>query len=58
MAEPLFTEQINFNTPAGFPAKVREAARQEGQTTSEFIRSAIRDRLRTVAPEQASAEAG
>ena len=48
MPEPLFTEQINIAAPPGFQAKVREAARQEGQTASEFIRSAIRDKLRTV----------
>ena len=55
MPEPLFTEQINFYTPPGFPAKVREAARREGQTASEFIRSAVRDKLRAVAPEPPAA---
>ncbi len=52
MPEPLFTGQINLMAAPGFHDAVRQAARQEGQTASEFIRSAIRDRLRAVATEQ------
>ena len=46
MREPLFTEQVNLKAPEGTLAAVREAAREEGQTSSEFIRSAIRAQLR------------
>ena len=46
--EPFFVDRISILTPPGFQDQVREAARQEGQTASEFIRSAIRDKLRTV----------
>ena len=55
MAEPLFIEQLSLMVPTGFQDAVREAAHQQGQTASEFIRSAIRDRLRSVAAEQPSA---
>ena len=54
MSEPLFTEQINIAAPPGFQDAVRQAARQEGQTASEFIRSAIRDKQRTVEQPAAS----
>ncbi len=57
-SEPLFVDRISILTPPGFQARVRDAARQEGQTVSEFVRSAIRDRLPVAAPEQVSAEAG
>ncbi len=53
--EPIYVEQIHVMAPAGFQAKVREVARQEGQTLSEFIRSAVRDKLRIVAAEQSPA---
>ncbi len=52
MPTPLFTEQLNLMIPPGFRETVQVAAQQEGQSVSEFIRSAIRDRLRTVAAEQ------
>ena len=55
--EPYYVEQIHVMAPKGFQAQVRAVARQEGQTLSEFIRSAVRDKLRAVAPEQASAGA-
>ncbi len=58
MPEPLFVEHISPMAPPGFQDAVRQAAHQEGQTAPEFIRAAIRDRLRTVAAEQASAEPG
>ena len=52
MPTPLFTEQLNLMIPPGFRETVQAAAQQEGRSVSEFIRSAIRDRLRTVAAEQ------
>ncbi len=55
MPEPLFAEQINLAVPPGFPTRVREAARQEGQTASKFIRQAIRAQLRRSEPEQVAA---
>ncbi len=54
MPTPLFTEQLNLMIPPGFRETVQAAAQQEGQSVSEFIRSAIRDRLRTVAAPQTS----
>ena len=45
-----FPEDIYFKAPQGTRAAVREAASQEGQTLSEFIRAAIRAQLRRVAP--------
>ena len=38
--------RIEFKAPEGMRAAVREAAGPEGQTLSEFIRSAIRQQLR------------
>ena len=46
MAETLFTEQIHLFAPPGFLATVKAAAREEGQTASEYIRQAIRAQLR------------
>ncbi len=46
MPEPLFVERIHVLGPPGFHAAVKEAARSEGQTASEFIRQAIRAQLR------------
>ncbi len=46
MPEPLFVERIHVLGPHGFHAAVKEAARSEGQTASEFIRQAIRAQLR------------
>ncbi len=46
--EPLFVDRISILTPPGFQDQIRDAARQEGQSLSEFIRSAVRDKLRTV----------
>ena len=48
MPEPLFIEPLKLMVPPGFRDAVHEAAREQGQTASEFIRSAIRDKLRTV----------
>ena len=46
MPEPLFVERIHVLGPSGFHDAVKAAARREGQTTSEFIRQAIRAQLR------------
>ena len=54
-SEPFFVDRISNLTPPGFQARVRDAARQEGQTVSEFIRSAIHDRFRTVVAGQPAA---
>ncbi len=43
--EPLFIERIHVLGPPGFHAAVKKAAREEGQTASEFIRQAIRVQL-------------
>ncbi len=45
MPEPLFVEQLTVMAPPGFRDAVRDAARQEGQTASEYIRQAIRAQL-------------
>ena len=58
MPEPFFIEPLKVMVPTGFRDAIHEAARRQGQTASEFVRSAIRDRLPVAAPEQASAEAG
>lgn len=44
--EPLFSEQLHVMVPTGTLAVVRATARQEGQTTSEFVRAAIKTQLR------------
>lgn len=46
MPDPLFVERIDLMAPPGTQAAIKEAARQEGQTVSEWVRGAIRDRLR------------
>ncbi len=51
MREVIFHEFIQLKAPEGTRHAVKEAARQEGQTASEFIRQAVRDRLRAVAAE-------
>ncbi len=54
-SELFFVGRISILTPPGLQDQVCHAARQEGQTASEFIRSVIRDRLRVVADEQPAA---
>ncbi len=44
--EPLFNEQLHVMVPTGTLAAVRATAREEGQTTSEFVRAAIKTQLR------------
>ena len=46
MRPSAFPEKLEFWAPDGTRAAVREAAGQEGQTLSEFIRAAIRAQLR------------
>ena len=58
MAEPLFTEPINFMVPAGFREVIHAAAREQGQGASEFIRSAVRDKLCDVQAPAEQAAAG
>ena len=58
MPEPLFVEQIHVMAPPGFHAAVKEAARNEGQTASEFIRQAIRAQLRNSEARQVQPAAG
>ena len=45
MREALHTEQVHFMAPEGWMSRVHETAREEGMTASEFMRSAIRDKL-------------
>ncbi len=46
MREALFTEQIHLFAPPGLLDTVKVAAKEEGQTASEYIRAAIRAQLR------------
>jgi hypothetical protein len=39
-------EQINANAPKGFNALIKEAARQEMMSQSEFVRRAIIEKMR------------
>ena len=55
MPEPLFIEPLKVMVPTGFRDAIHEAARRQGQTASEFVRAAIRDRLPVVAAEQPAA---
>ena len=57
MREALFTEQIHLFAPPGLLATVKVAAKEEGQTASEFIRAAIRAQLRR-ADQVAAVQAG
>ncbi len=54
--EPLFVDRVSILLPPGFQDRLRDTARQEGQSVSEFIRAAVRDRMSAVAPEPAEAE--
>ena len=45
MTEPLFVQQIKLRAPLGFREAVQEAAREQGQTTSEYIRQAVRAKM-------------
>ncbi len=52
MREVIFPEFIQLKAPQGTMAAVKEAAREEGQTASEFIRQAIRVQLKRTEFEQ------
>ena len=60
MADHFFKERIHLLGPPGFHDAVKQAARDEGQTTSEFIRQAIRAKMNDTdrPPVQAAAGAG
>ena len=58
MREAVFTEQIHLFAPPGLLDTVKAAAKEEGQTASEFIRQAIRTQLRRTRAEQAAAAGG
>ncbi len=55
MPEPLFVEQVHIMAPPGFQEAVREAARREGQTASEFIRQAVKAQIRRTEAEPVAA---
>ena len=55
MQQVTFEQKIHLAVPKALHGQVKEAANREGQTLSEFIRSAVRDKLRAVAPEQPAA---
>ena len=55
MPDPLFVDQIHLMAPPGFHAAVKEAARSEGQTASEFIRQASRAQLQRTEATQPAA---
>ena len=50
MKPTTFPEDIYIKAPQGTKKAVREAAAEEGQSLSEFIRAAIRAQLRRAAP--------
>ena len=58
MRETVFPEFMVFKAPAGTKEAVREAAGQEGQTLSEYIRQAIRAQLRRTDQMDAAHAAG
>ena len=45
MRATLFTDDIHFMAPEGTLEQVHTVARELGQTASEFLRGAVRDRL-------------
>ena len=46
MCATIFPETVRFKAPEGLLAALRDAAQREGVTVSEFVRGAIRERLR------------
>ena len=52
MQEVMFKQKIHLAVPEVLHGQVKEAARQEGQTASEFIRQAIRIQLKRTETEQ------
>ena len=53
MRATTFPETVRFKAPEGFLAALRYAAQREGVTVSEFVRGAIRERLRDEGDERA-----
>ncbi len=58
MRPSTFPELIQLKAPEGTKEAVREAADQEGQTASEYIRQAIRAQLRRTDQMDAAHAAG
>ncbi len=52
-----FTQKIHLLVPEALHGQVKQAAAHEGQTISEFLRGAVRDKIRTLQapPEQEQA---
>ena len=51
MRATIFSEPIRFMVPEGLLAALRQAARREGVTLSEYVRQAVRERLVVTAEE-------
>ncbi len=58
MQEVTFKQKIHLAVPEVLHGQVKEAARSEGQTASEFIRQAIRAQLRRTDAVQTQPAAG
>ena len=59
MQEVTFSQKIHLLVPEALHGQVKQAAFDEGQTISEFLRGAVRDKLRAVkAPAEQAAGAG
>ncbi len=58
MQEVTFKQKIHLAVPEVLHGQVKEAARNEGQTASEFIRQAIRAQLRNSEARQVQPAAG
>ena len=54
MRATTFPESIQFKAPSGFLDSVRGAAQREGVTLSEYVRQAVRERLRDEGEQQAA----
>ena len=52
MQEVMFKQKIHLAVPEVLHGQVKEAARNEGQSASEFIRAAIRVQLNRTETEQ------
>ncbi len=54
-----FTQKIHLFVPEALHGQVKQAAADEGQTISEFLRGALREKLRNIqAPAEQAAGAG
>lgn len=52
MRATTFPELIQLKAPEGTQDAVRQAANREGQSSSEFVRQAIRAQIRRIEPER------